>query len=110
MFQTTSTGATYLQVFIVFCLLIAVVYFLVRQIVQIIRYVQENLSTADIDQRELFKQINHHTPIDGYRIFTERQSGSRYTVTLLSRNNRRCVLAEIEDVADPQGVIKIIAF
>jgi len=70
----------------------------------------EESEDIEIDQQELFRQINHHMPIDGYRVFTEKQTGSRYTVTLLSRNNKRCVLAEVEDIADQSGIIKIIAF
>lgn len=71
----------------------------------------EDVETAtDIDQLELFRQINDHTQIDGYRVFSEIQNGNHYTVTFLSKNNERCVLAEIEDIANPKGIIKIITF
>lgn len=70
----------------------------------------EQSEDIEIDRQELFRQINHHISIDGYRVFAEKQSGKCYTVTLLSQSDDKCVLAEVEDFTDEHGAIKIITF
>lgn len=110
--RNTADGATYLQVIILSVLLFVVVCMIVGEIIDSVKYAKKKLdeTETEIDQQELFRQINTHMPIDGYRVFAERQNGNRYTVTFLSRNNNNCVLAEIENIEDERGAIKIISF
>lgn len=110
--KRTSDGATYLQTLILCVLLFGMVCLIAKQIIDFVKNSKKELdeTETEIDQQELFKQIHYHVPIDGYQVFSERQNGTRYTVTFLSRNNDNCILAEVEDFTDPNGAIKIIQF
>ena len=59
---------------------------------------------------DILRQIDCYIPINGFRVFSETQTGNQYAVTLLSRNQQKCILAEIDDMADVEGVIRIIEF
>ena len=59
---------------------------------------------------DMLRQANPYIPINGYRMFSEIQTGNIFAVSLSSRNRQRHVFAEFEDLADMDGIIKIVAF
>ena len=103
--QSTPNGSTYLQMIIMGCLLVCIIWLAVRQIKDFKVFVDEYKANKDI-----LKQINQHVHIDGYRIFNEVMDGDSYMATLLSKDRKKCVLAEVTDLSNPEGVIQIYEF
>ena len=64
----------------------------------------------ELNRYDMLRQANSYIPINGYRMFNEIQTGNIFAVSLSSRNNRRHIFADVENMTDIDGVVKIVVF